>query len=104
MFSYFDLFKVGQLWLGVDGIREWVGDILTALLEAKILLFLFFFATNESVSFCPIGIHNYIYHIKCFRLFQAETKWLSFGPRRDKTCLWGFRRSQTKASLLSYRD
>ena len=50
MFSYFDLSKVGQLWLGVDGIREWVGDILTALLEAK-NFFISFFATNECVFF-----------------------------------------------------
>ena len=26
------------------------------------------------------------------------------GPRRDKTCLQGFRQSETKTGLLSYRD
>ena len=26
------------------------------------------------------------------------------GPRRDKTCLWGFRQSGIQTSLLSYRD
>ena len=26
------------------------------------------------------------------------------GPLRDKTCLWGFRQSETKTSLLSYSD
>ena len=27
-----------------------------------------------------------------------------YGPRREKTCLWGFRQSKTQASILSYRD
>ena len=27
-----------------------------------------------------------------------------FGPRREKTCLWGFRQSEIQTSLLSYRD
>ena len=27
-----------------------------------------------------------------------------YGPRRDKTCLWGFRQSKFQTSLLSYRD
>ena len=27
-----------------------------------------------------------------------------YGPRRDKTCLRGFRQSEIQASLLSYRD
>ena len=26
------------------------------------------------------------------------------GPRREKTCLWGLRQSETKTSLHSYRD
>ena len=27
-----------------------------------------------------------------------------YGPKCDKTCLWGFRQSETQTSLLSYRD
>ena len=27
-----------------------------------------------------------------------------YGPRRDKTCLQGFRQNETQTSLLSYRD
>ena len=27
-----------------------------------------------------------------------------YGIHREKTCLWGFRQSKTKTSLLSYRD
>ena len=27
-----------------------------------------------------------------------------FGPRRDKTCLWGFRQSETQTILFSFRD
>ena len=27
-----------------------------------------------------------------------------FGPRREKTCIWGFRQSEFQNSLLSYRD
>ena len=26
------------------------------------------------------------------------------GPRREKTCLWGFQLSETQTSLLSYRN
>ena len=29
---------------------------------------------------------------------------LTFGPRREKTCLWGFQQSEIQASLLNYRD
>ena len=29
---------------------------------------------------------------------------LTYGPRREKTCLRGFRKSETQTSLLSYRD
>ena len=29
---------------------------------------------------------------------------LPYGPRRNKTCLWGIRQSDTQTSLLSYRD
>ena len=28
----------------------------------------------------------------------------TFGPRCDKTCLWGFRQSEIQPSLLCYRD
>ena len=28
---------------------------------------------------------------------------LIIGPRRDKTCLWGFRQSETQTTLLNYR-
>ena len=28
----------------------------------------------------------------------------TYGPCREKTCLWGFRQSQIQTSLLSYRD
>ena len=27
-----------------------------------------------------------------------------YGPRSDKTCLWGFQQSEPQTSLLSYRD
>ena len=27
-----------------------------------------------------------------------------YGPRRDKTCLWGFGQSEFQNSLLSYRE
>ena len=37
------------------------------------------------------------------RLYQPE-KDISIGPQRDKTCLRGFRQSETQPSLLSYRD
>ena len=26
------------------------------------------------------------------------------GPRRDKTCLWGFQQTETQTSLLIYRS
>ena len=29
---------------------------------------------------------------------------MSYGPQRDKTCLRGFRESEVKTSLYSYRD
>ena len=29
---------------------------------------------------------------------------VSYGPRREKTCLWGFRQSEFQTGLLSYRD
>ena len=33
-----------------------------------------------------------------------QTDALEYGPRREKTCLWGFRQSEFQTSLLSYRD
>ena len=29
---------------------------------------------------------------------------LIYGPRREKTCLWGFRQSGAQTSLLNYSD
>ena len=39
-----------------------------------------------------------IYFVRC-----TECQVL-IGPRREKTCLWGFRQSEFQNSLLSYRD
>ena len=63
--------------------------------------------------------HNHIQHIaklkthRC-RLYWSQTilissfqevdKPVQFAPRRAKTCLQGFRQSETQTSLLSYRD
>ena len=46
----------------------------------------------------------YLFHIiVCFRRKDSEIASV-FGPRRDKTCLRGFRQSEIQTSLLSYRD
>ena len=34
---------------------------------------------------------------------MSSGRW-QYGPRRNKTCLWGFLQSETQTSLLSYRD
>ena len=42
-------------------------------------------------------------YIVCFRRKKSDIASV-FGPRRDKTCLRGFRQSEIQTSLLSYRD
>ena len=38
------------------------------------------------------------------RKFKFPCSKLRYGPRRNKTCLLGFRKSEFQTSLLRYRD
>ena len=47
----------------------------------------------------PIMVDNFAFLFHCRRVYLT-----SYGPRREKTCLRGFRLSEFQTSLLSYSD
>ena len=48
------------------------------------------------------GIENMtVSHFRCVSGKEGSRR---YGPRREKTCLRGFRKSDIQMSLLSYRD
>ena len=57
---------------------------------------------------CPfLGCRFIVAPIVCGHAFLMDFvtySFVSFGPRREKTCLRGFRQSEIQTSLLSYRD
>ena len=44
------------------------------------------------------------WHCLILMIMSLSTEPLLFGPRRNKTCLWGFWQRETQTSLLSYKD
>ena len=50
-----------------------------------------------------VAASSIMWQLVCGCIMPSLVSWSS-GPRREKTCLQGFRQSEFETSLLSYRD
>ena len=61
-------------------------------------------SSNYSIIFYNFKVISGINMVKITICLSLVYRLDLYGPRRDKTCLRGFKQSKTQTSLLSYRD